>query len=443
MAVTASSVLEQIAGREAELARALHAQFRRRLTADDTRDAVADAIATAHMSRDELADLDLDRLEAWVRTRAYRNAIDQIRAIDGYGAERRKASVSVDDYAETLPAAGADDGADPLAGLDEELAERLTDGAAAQSVALALDRLTPDERRLLRLRHYDGLDVKTIAALLDIHPKKYERLHTRAVAKLRTIFIETTASEHCGPVRALIAQSRRESLSPGLSAEVAAHVEACAQCHAYEKRSLKLIAALPLPAPALADRLWSRWQELLPGFASHSDALAAGATGTAAAAGGAGGAASSGVLAGLGAKTIATICGGAVTATCVGAIAVPAVKHARDKPKRAKTEQPLSPSARTAAQQPIVVSGAPDPSGARGSTSSSAKASASAKAAAAAQRRRASRRTVTGAISLEDFGTPTPGAPKAGAPSSGGGSAPPPPPPPPPQTSSFSQEFSP
>ena len=442
MAVTASTALEQIAGREAELARALHAQFRRRLTADDARDAVADAITTAHMSRDELVDLDLDRLEAWVRTRAYRNAIDQIRAIDGYGAERRKASVSVDDYAETLPASGADDGGDPLGGLDDELAERLTDGAAAQSVALALDRLTPDERRLLRLRHYDGLDVKTIAALLDIHPKKYERLHTRAVGKLRTIFIETTAGEHCGPVRALIAQSRRESLSPALSAEVAAHVEACAQCHAYERRSLKLIAALPLPAPALADRFWSRLHEFLPGVASHGDVLAAGATGTAAAAGGAaggaGGAASTGVLAGLGAKTIATICGGAVTATCVGAIAVPAVKHARDKPKKAKTEQPLSGAARTAAQQPIVVSGTQDPSGARGSGTPSASASASAKAAAAAQRRRDSKRKITGSISLEDFGTPT-----AGTPPSGGGGTPPPPPPPPPPPSSFSQEFTP
>ena len=381
-----------------------------------------------------------------MRTRAYRNAIDQIRAIDGYGAERRKASVSVDDYAETLPASASasdgGDGGDPLAGLDEELAERLTDGAAAQSVALALDRLTPDERRLLRLRHYDGLDVKTIAALLDIHPKKYERLHTRAVGKLRTIFIETTASEHCGPVRALIAQSRRESLSPALSAEVAAHVEACAQCHAYEKRSLKLIAALPLPAPAFADRFWSRLHDFLPGVASHGDALAAGATGTAAAAGGAGGAASTGVLAGLGAKTIATICGGAVTATCVGAIAVPAVKHARDKPKKAKTEQPLSGAARTAARQPIVVSGAQDPSGARGSGTSSS-ASASAKAAAAAQRRRDAKRKITGSISLEDFGTPTAGTPKAGTPSSGGGGSAPPPPPPPPPPSSFSEEFSP
>ena len=35
---------------------------------------------------------------------------------------------------------------------------------------------------------YDGFDVRTIVSLLDIHPKKYVCLHTRAVAKLRTIF---------------------------------------------------------------------------------------------------------------------------------------------------------------------------------------------------------------------------------------------------------------
>ncbi|MDP2709664.1 MAG: sigma-70 family RNA polymerase sigma factor [Solirubrobacteraceae bacterium] len=426
MAATASSALEQIAGREAQLARALHAQFRRRLTADDTRDAVADAIATAHMARDELGELDVDRLEAWVRTRAYRNAIDQIRAIDGYGAQRRKASVSVDDYAETL----ADDDGDVLAGLDDELAERLTDGTAAQSVALALDRLTPDERRLLRLRHYDGLDVKTIAALLDIHPKKYERLHTRAIGKLRTIFIETTAGEHCEPVRALISRSRQVSLTPALSAEVAAHVEACAQCHAFEKRSLRLIAALPLPAPALADRLWTRMQDVLPGLGSHGDAVAAGATGTVAAAGGAGGAASTGILAGAGAKTLAAICGGAVTATCVGAIAVPVVKNARDKPERSTTETVPGPS-RNAARQPVVVPAGTDRSGSRATRPASPAAGSK-----PAAKPRAAGSQVTGSLSLEDFGTPTGGASSASSPA-------PPPPPPPPPSSTFSQEFTP
>ena len=142
MAVVAFSALEQIAGRETELARALHAQFRRRLTIEDVRDAVADALVVAHQSRADLEGLASEQLEAWVRTRAYRNAIDQIRAIDGYGVEKRKSSVSVDDYAETLPDAG--DG-DPLEGIDDELPERYADGAAAHSVELALDRLTPDD----------------------------------------------------------------------------------------------------------------------------------------------------------------------------------------------------------------------------------------------------------------------------------------------------------
>jgi RNA polymerase sigma factor (sigma-70 family) len=417
MAVAATSALEQIAVREAELARALHAQFRRRLTADDTRDAVAYAIATAHVSRDELDGLDGDRLEAWVRTRAYRNAIDQIRAIDGYAADKRKASVSVDDYAETLSGDG-----DVWQGLDDELAARHTDRAAAESLALAVERLTPDERRLLRLRHYDGLDVKTIAALLDIHPKKYERLHTRAIAKLRTIFIETTASEHCDPVRALIVRSRREALEPALSAEIAAHVEACEQCRAYEKRSLKLIAALPLPAPALADRVWSRLHELAPSFGSHGETIAAGATGTAAAGAGAGGAATStGILAGLGAKAVAICAGAAVTTACVGVVALPVIEHkAHKRPARhvrtqvTRQAQRLTPA--PAAQRPAVARTRRTPTRRAAATGSS-------------------RRRNTGSLGIESFGTPTRGASSAPA-------APPPPPPPPP-SSHFSSEFGP
>ena len=420
MAATATSALERIAVREAELARALHAQFRRRLTADDTRDAVADAIATAHMSRDELEGLDGDRLEAWVRTRAYRNAIDQIRAIDGYGAEKRKASVSVDDYAETL----SEDG-DGWQGLDDELAGRFVDDAAAESLALAVERLTPDERRLLRLRHYDGLDVKTIAALLDIHPKKYERLHTRAISKLRTIFIETTAGEHCEPVRVLIARSRREALAPTLSAEIAAHVEACEQCRAYEKRSLKLIAALPLPAPALADRMWSRLHDLLPGVGSHGEAVAAGATGTAAAGAGAGGAATgTGILAGVGAKAIA-ICGGAaVTTACIGAVALPVIEHKAHKAPKRPAHQAQKPTQQQAKQlTPAVAVQRP----------------AAARPARATTTRRkttsgSSHPRVTGSLGIEDFGTPTRG---------GSSAAPPPPPPRRPRASSFSQEFGP
>jgi RNA polymerase sigma factor (sigma-70 family) len=413
MAATATSALEQIALREAELARALHAQFRRRLTADDSRDAVADAIATAHVSRDELEGLDGDRLEAWVRTRAYRNAIDQIRAIDGYGAEKRKASVSVDDYAETL----SEDG-DVWQGLDDELAERFVDDTAAESLALAVERLTPDERRLLRLRHYDGLDVKTIAALLDIHPKKYERLHTRAIGKLRTIFIETTASEHCEPVRVLIARSRREALAPVLSAEIAAHVEACEQCRAYEKRSLKLIAALPLPAPALADRIWSRLHDLAPSIGSHGEAVAAGATGTAAAGGGA--ATSTGILAGIGAKAVA-ICGGAVVTTaCIGAVALPVIEHKHHKPPPHAAPKPTQRQAKRLAPAPVVQ---------RPVATRSVRTTTRRKTVSSSSRSRA-----TGSIGLESFGTPTRGGSSASA-------APPPPPPPP--SSRFSGEFTP
>lgn len=431
MAPTVVSALEQLAAREGELTRSLHAQFRRRLTADDARDAVADAIATAHMSRAELEGLDEDRLEAWVRTRAYRNAVDLIRTIDGYGQERRKANVSVDDYAETLTDDGDDD---PLKRLGDELAERLNDDTASRSVAMALERLTPDERRLLRLRHYEGLDVKTIATLLDIHPKKYERLHTRAVGKLRTIFIETTASEHCEPVRALIAQSRLGSLAPALSAEIAAHVETCAQCHAYEKRSLKLIAALPLPAPAFSDRFWTRLHELLPGLGSHADAVAA----SAGVAGAGGAATGTGLLAGVGAKTLALICGGAVTATCVGAAAIPGIQRSFHTPKTASSKSAVAKQRSQATPRRAVApppAAAPAVSGARRATAPVVPVPKKATGSAPASK-------ITGSLSLEDFGTPTPGASRP-ATSSPTAVAPPPPParrsrPSPPFTNEFS-----
>jgi RNA polymerase sigma factor (sigma-70 family) len=413
MPLTVATTLEQVAAREGELSRSLHAQFRRRLTQDDARDAVADAIATAHMSRAELADLDADRLQAWVRTRAYRNAIDQIRLIDGYGKERRKQAVSVDDYAETLADPNQSEPGDALAALGDEIAGEIADDTAARSVALALERLTPDERRLLRLRHYEGLDVKTIAALLDIHPKKYERLHTRAVAKLRTIFIETTASEHCEPVRALIAQARHGSLAAELSAEVAAHVEACAQCHAYERRSLKLIAALPLPAAGLTDRFWSRLHDLMPFLGSHADNVAA----SAGVAGAGGAATGTGIVAGIGAKTVAVICGGALTATCVGAVAIPAIDHTIRKPAHKRPSaagaatvakaHPQATPKRTVAVTPAVATTRP-----------------AAAAPAAPVRRKATGATgsstpkITGSLSLEDFGTPTPGSTAARSPSS-------------------------
>ena len=419
MTIGAQDGLAQIAAREGELARSLHAQFRRRLTAEDTRDAVADAIAVALSSHTELDGLASEQLEAWVRTRAYRNAIDQIRALDGYAAEKRKAAVSVEDYAETLT------GDDVWQGVDDELAERFADGAAAQSLALALERLTPDERRLLRLRHFDGLDVKTIAALLDIHPKKYERLHTRAIGKLRTIFIETTASEHCDPVRALIARSRRAALAPALSAEIAAHVEACEQCRGYEKRSLKLIAALPLPAPALADRVWARIQEFAPNVGSHSESLAAGATG-AVGAGAGGTAAGGGILAGLGAKA-AVVCGGAaVTATCVGALAVPIVT--RDAPER----KPPAREAQRQAQRPAPRPAPPPPPAAAAVARTPAKTTPTREPAPSFAP------GGTSDLGVESFGTPT-----------SGRSAPPPPPPPATSTfrdggtSAFSGEFTP
>jgi RNA polymerase sigma factor (sigma-70 family) len=433
MALTVSTALEQVAAREGELARSLHAQFRRRLTADDARDAVADAIATAHMSRAELAELDGDRLEAWVRTRAYRNAIDQIRAIDGYGKERRQANVSVDDYAESIADPAA---ADPLTALGDALADRLTaDDTAARSVAMALERLTPDERRLLRLRHYEGLDVKTIASLLDIHPKKYERLHTRAVGKLRTIFIETTASEHCEPVRALIAQSRRESLAPALSAEVAAHVEACAQCRAFEKRSLKLIAMLPLPAPAFADRFWSRLHDLIPGLGGHAEVAAASA-GSAVGAGGA--VTGTGLIAGVGAKALAVICGSAVTATCVGAVAIPAIKHGVDKPRKPASAKSAAAKQRAQASRPRTV--APP-----AAVATAARATTPGSGVSTVRKKAAGRRStpkITGSLSLEDFGTPTIGGGSTPAPS-GGSTRRTSPPPPPAPSSRFSGEFAP
>ncbi|MEA2270002.1 MAG: Sigma-70, region 4 [Solirubrobacteraceae bacterium] len=344
--------LERIAARERELVRWLHAHFRKRLSCDDVRDAVADAIAVAHEQIDNLAHLDADGLERWVRKRAEFNAIDQIRAIDGYGRVRRPASVSVDDYAETLPDSGVDD---LLEAMDGEILAYQGGTDEARSVALALERLTSDERRVLRLRYGDDLPVKAIAELLDIHPKKYERLHTRALKKLRTVFIETVAGENCLPIRQLIASSREQQVSRELSLRIAAHVESCAQCRAYERRSLKLIAAMPLPAAHGLDRCWARMQDLWGTMGGHVDGATAGATGTAAVAGVGGAATSTGVIASISAKVVVG-CGGAIVTACVGVLALPALEGTDRKSSVRAAEPTTGASTTHAPRTPARVS---------------------------------------------------------------------------------------
>lgn len=436
---TGQRSLEHIAARERELARSLHAQFRQRLSRDDVRDAVADAIAVAHEEIGTLAHLDAEQLERWVRTRAYRNAIDQIRAIDGYGQVRRPASVSVDDFADTL--------ADPS--LDSEWLEAMNGEILAypggtdetRSVELALERLTSDECRVLRLRYGDDLPVKAIAELLDIHPKKYERLHTRALKKLRTVFIETVASDHCLPVRQLIASSREQQVSRELSLRIAAHVESCAQCRAYERRSLKLIAAMPLPAAHGVDRCWARMQDLLGVMGGHADGATAGATTTAAAAGIGGGAATStGVIASIGAKVVVG-CGGAIVTACVGVLALPALDDGADGKGRTLTAKTTAGAPTTPAPRARVVastastSATSKPTSKRGatraakSTTSKPKKSTSGTGGAStgAKATPSSRRKRSGSLTVETFAQP--GASSAAS----GSSAPVRPPPPPPR----------
>ncbi|HMJ34799.1 MAG TPA: sigma-70 family RNA polymerase sigma factor [Baekduia sp.] len=294
-----ASPLEHVIAHQDDYVRRIHGHFFRALSTAACADAVQDAFIAASQS-DDFAALDgADQCGAWVRTRAYRNAIDQIRILKGRpdrGAPERFAVVSLDDLPlEALP--GEPDYAD-----DDPRA----DDAAA--VLEAFNRLPDAEQRVIGLRHLDNLDRRACARLLGLSETQYKRKHTEAVRRLINLVIQTRPHDTCLQARTLIDLSINDMLDHDSVARRDAHLAGCAHCRQYQRRSRGLLIFVPLPAVAFSDRFVARLHSLLERFMPVVQNADAATTAGGAGAIGAGGA----KLAAIVAASVATVGGGTV-----------------------------------------------------------------------------------------------------------------------------------
>jgi RNA polymerase sigma factor (sigma-70 family) len=123
-------------------------------------DAIQEAMARAYADWDRVSKM--DRPDIWVLRVAQR------KAIDAWRKRGRETALSSDS-----PAAGVPD-----------VLERLW-------VTWGLERLTPDDRMLVMLRHRDNLSVDEIAAALQKRPNTIAVALKRARRRLRTLLKET------------------------------------------------------------------------------------------------------------------------------------------------------------------------------------------------------------------------------------------------------------
>jgi RNA polymerase sigma factor (sigma-70 family) len=363
-----ASPLEHVIAHQDDYVRHIHGHFFRTLSSAACADAVQDAFIAASQSED-FSGLDDDQCGAWIRTRAYRNAIDQVRLLKGRpdrGAPERAGMVSLDEFAlETLP--GAPDGVG-----DDDPRE---DDAAA--VLEAFHRLPDAEQRVIGLRHLDNLDRSACARLLGLSETQYKRKHTDAVRRLINLVIQTRPHDTCLQARTLIDLSVNDTLDRDSLARRDAHLAGCPHCRQYQRRSRGLLIFVPLPALAFSDRFAARLhgllERLMPVAQNADPATAAGGTG-ALAAGGA-------KLAAAVAASVTAIGGGTVIAHHQVTHRVPAnAAVVQARPVAAPTAAPTS----TTAARPLARSTS------AGRAAAAAKARAKARAEAAARRKKAS-----------------------------------------------------
>jgi len=219
---------------------------------------------------------------------------------------------------------------------------------------------TPTSSAPLHLRYFDELPVPAVLELLDCSRDHYENLTKRALRKLRDALVGGTREEGCRRCRTLVLEAQDAPLAAARAVERDAHLDGCLACRAFLRRSRGLMAALPLPAVGLADRLLARLQGH---FAAAPDAgeAVAGATAVAGAGAMAGGAgtATTGALGLAGAsgvaKAVAIVCSaGAVTA----GVCLP-VATRDDEPRRPPVERRAAAAAAPTTAAPPATAPAP------------------------------------------------------------------------------------
>ncbi len=231
-----------LAAEHERLGRYIHGHFKRKLTFEDAADAASEAIAEADRATTPIQDR-----EKWLRRAAWRNALDQIRKIEGEGQTPRERPAGLGDDVHRLPSAETTEGTLIAAALHD---------ADTRALAKAAEALKPDEHRVLHLRYIDGLDVPIIMELIGCSRHHYDNLHKRGLRKLRDALVAPATTSACREARGLILASALGGLTDDDAVRRDAHVESCLACRAFSKRRDGLIAAMPLPAvPALLSRV--------------------------------------------------------------------------------------------------------------------------------------------------------------------------------------------
>jgi len=307
MAVPATT--QQVLAVHERLARYVHGHFRRKLTIDDAYDIAAEALAEADRATQDGQHI-LD-LEAWLRRAAWRNALDAVRRTEGEGKQPRERPVDLADHVERL--------ADPDPG-HQDLLNTSAHATDARALQKAWAALRPEEQRALHLRYFDELDVPDILGVLGCSRHHYDNLVKRGLSKLRKALVADTGDHACRQARTLVLQANFGLLDTAAAAQRDAHLDFCLACRAFARRKQGLIAALPLPAVGLIDRLAARLHGhplTATELPQHGDTVVGGVALASAGATVSGGAAAtaSGLIAGSAAKALAVACtAGAVTA---------------------------------------------------------------------------------------------------------------------------------
>ncbi len=114
---------------------------------------------------------------AWMRVILEHAASDIRRR---YQADRRRIDREV-----PLPGQSDDSGADPLADTGTSVFTRMTRVERAQALALAVARLPEHDRKMLQMRHQEGLTFEQIADRSDMTAEAARKRWARALLRLR------------------------------------------------------------------------------------------------------------------------------------------------------------------------------------------------------------------------------------------------------------------
>jgi RNA polymerase sigma factor (sigma-70 family) len=437
--LTAPGPLERLARERTALVAWLAARFRGRLTYEDCEDVVADALP--RLADDPQLPVDAARAGAYLRRALWRDALDELRHRHGRELDRR-APVPLE-----LAAEQAQPDAEPEGGIAMRQEREQLQAAAARM----LERLSPTEAKVLRLKFLDDAAPDDIAHELGVTRSQYQRRLTAASRHALDALVDLHSGPTCPQVRRLITDRPSALLDRDEAGRRDAHLDECVHCRAFSLRARGALELLPLPAVGMLERLGPRLGGLL---GRGGDSIAAMRDGPELAAGGgvvAG--AGTALTVGLGAKVAAGCTGAAVAVLCAGSLGV-LPQPTRTRTVHSAAAKKSSHAAPRAARTPVAASTVVATASATVSRGPAAAETTEASARRTATRaaRRQRRREAAGREFGPESGVPNFSAPTAATASRAGGefSAAPPPPRMPAHTaqpasssSSFGGEFSP